>query len=93
VAEPLSLDKMAAHFRVSRFHLSRRARAVLGTSLGHASRDAKLGLALALLDAPTVDLSIAEIARRVGYQDPLYFSKVFRRALGKSPRDYRDERR
>ena len=93
VAEPLSLDGMAADFGVSRFHLSRRAKVLFGVSLGHTSRDIKLALSLALLDAPTVDLSIAEVARRVGYDDPLYFSKVFRRAMGKSPRDYRDERR
>jgi AraC-like DNA-binding protein len=31
---------------------------------------------------PTVDLSIVEIARRSGYEDPLYCSKVFHRALG-----------
>jgi AraC-like DNA-binding protein len=93
VAEPLSLEKMAAHFGVSRFHLSHRARALLGASLGRVSRDTKLGFALALLDAPTVDLGIAEIARRAGYDDPLYFSKVFRRTLGKSPREYRAERR
>jgi AraC-like DNA-binding protein len=89
VAEPFSLDEMAAHFGVSRFHLSRRAKTIFGASLGGVSRDTKLGFALALLDAPTVDLSIADIARRAGFQDPLYFSKVFRSALGKSPSDYR----
>ena len=93
IAEPFSLERTAAHFGISRSHLSRRAKAIFGASLESVSRHTKLEFALALLDAPTVDLSIAEIARRAGYQDPLYFSKVFRRALGKSPRDYRAERR
>jgi AraC-like DNA-binding protein len=93
LAEPFSLERMAAHFDDSRYTLSRRARTLLGASLEHVSRNTKLEFARALLDAPTVDLSIAEVARRVGYQEPLYFSKVFRRALGKSPRAYRAERR
>ena len=93
VAEPFSLGRMAKHFGVSRFYLSRRANAMLGASLERISRDNKLEPSLALLDAPTVDLSIAEVARCVGFHDPLYFSKVFRRALGKSPREYRAERR
>lgn len=34
-------------------------------------------------------LSIGDISRSVGYEDPLYFSKVFRKVKGMSPRNYR----
>lgn len=34
-------------------------------------------------------LSIAEISCSVGYEDPLLFSKMFRRVMGKSPREFR----
>lgn len=34
-------------------------------------------------------LPIAEIARRVGYEDPAYFSRSFRQVIGISPRAYR----
>ncbi|MFR9255044.1 MAG: AraC family transcriptional regulator [Merdibacter sp.] len=30
-----------------------------------------------------------EIARRVGYEDPFYFDRVFRRYHDMTPRDYR----
>jgi AraC family transcriptional regulator of arabinose operon len=40
-----------------------------------------------LLDRTT--LTIAEIARAVGYDDPLYFSRHFRDRHGVSPREYR----
>jgi AraC-like DNA-binding protein len=32
---------------------------------------------------------IAQIARQVGYDDPLYFSRAFREMIGQSPMDYR----
>ena len=35
------------------------------------------------------DLSVGEISDIVGYQDPLYFSKLFKRKLGVSPAAYR----
>ena len=35
------------------------------------------------------DLRSAEIAAEVGYKDPHYFSFVFRKTQGCTPRDYR----
>jgi AraC family transcriptional regulator of arabinose operon len=37
----------------------------------------------------TTTLTASEIAGRVGYQDPLYFSRVFRQKTGVSPRPFR----
>ena len=34
--------------------------------------------------------SIAEVARSVGYQDALLFSKMFKKTVGTSPSDYRE---
>lgn len=36
------------------------------------------------------DISLTEIAFMVGYDDYAYFSRVFRKTYGKSPRDYRN---
>jgi len=38
------------------------------------------------------DKSIGEVAIEVGYEDPLYFSRVFRKLAGCSPREYRRKR-
>lgn len=35
---------------------------------------------------------IAEIAYRVGFENPLYFSRLFHKLTGRSPRDYRRQR-
>jgi YesN/AraC family two-component response regulator len=36
-------------------------------------------------------LPVNEIARRCGYEDPYYFSRIFRKNLGLSPQHYRNE--
>lgn len=33
-------------------------------------------------------LNVSQVSYRLGYQDPLYFSNVFKKALGTSPTDY-----
>ena len=35
------------------------------------------------------DLTVGEIAYRVGYEDPLYFSRAFKRYSRRSPQAYR----
>ncbi|WP_260845732.1 helix-turn-helix transcriptional regulator [Paenibacillus sp. Y412MC10] len=37
----------------------------------------------------STDLSIGDIARSVGYADPLLFSKMFKKVKGASPKHYR----
>ena len=31
---------------------------------------------------------IYEVAQNLGYQDPYYFSRIFKKVIGVSPRDY-----
>jgi AraC-like DNA-binding protein len=37
------------------------------------------------------ELPVGEVARRVGMADPGYFSRMFRRAHGTSPRSWRGQ--
>jgi AraC family transcriptional regulator, transcriptional activator of pobA len=37
------------------------------------------------------DLTVGEVAHRVGYDDPLYFSRAFKRFAGRAPQGYRAE--
>jgi len=39
------------------------------------------------------DLAASEIAHRVGYEDPLYFSRAFKRARGEAPTAFRERAR
>jgi len=47
----------------------------------------RMGLARELLD--TTHRTISSIAQQVGYPDPLYFSRQFRRIHAMSPSEYR----
>ncbi len=87
IAAPLSLDRMSEDFGVSKEHLCRVAKQVLGVTLVTLAEQIKMDWATVLLHQPA--LSIADVARRVGYVDPLYFSKVFRKHMGVSPRQWR----
>jgi AraC family transcriptional regulator, arabinose operon regulatory protein len=51
----------------------------------------KMSRARQLLDAGR--MSIGEIAQHVGYEDQLYFSRVFRKTHGVSPSEYRSHRK
>ncbi|WP_306301492.1 helix-turn-helix domain-containing protein [Verrucomicrobium spinosum] len=35
------------------------------------------------------ELSVSEIAYRLGYKDPSYFARVFRKSTGQAPADFR----
>lgn len=39
----------------------------------------------------STDMAINEIAERVGFSDPLYFSKVFKKVTGITPSQYRNQ--
>ena len=39
------------------------------------------------------DLGVGEVARWVGFDDPLYFSRAFKRRHGEPPQGYRDAAR
>lgn len=83
IDRPSDLPAFAAELGVSPAHLSRTCRKLTGRSVVHLHRDLKLAWACELLAQGD---AIASVARRVGYADPLYFSRVFRQALGSSPR-------
>lgn len=87
IDQPTHLAGIAAHFGVSVRTLTRRCRAWTGLSVQRLHEDLKLAWARTLLRG--TDDDIATIARRTGYTDPAYFSRVFRRSFGRSPSLFR----
>ena len=85
------LDDMAAFCGLSRAHLHRRYKALTGeTPLQHFLQ-MKMQYAAYLLDISA--RPIQSIALELGYDDPLYFSRVFRKIMGQSPSAYRAKNR
>ena len=79
--------KMKAGMSPARFRAVWRQQ--VGLPLGVYRRKMQIQAACELLQ--TTNLRIKEVAERSGFRDPLYFSRVFRRATGTSPRQYRKQ--
>ncbi|MDH4393987.1 MAG: AraC family transcriptional regulator [Aquabacterium sp.] len=86
-AHPWTLDSLAAAVGLSRTGLAQRFRQALGdTPLSHL-RTLRMQQAMRLLGETTQTLE--QVATAVGYQDAFSFSKVFKREVGLSPREFR----
>lgn len=87
----LTLRELADLARLSPQHFANRYRERTGIAPLQHFQQMKIQAACRLLDS--TDDSIKVIAARLGYHDPLYFSRAFRRTQGISPRDYRESQR
>lgn len=80
-------DLAAATSDLSVFHFARRFRAETGMSPIQYFIHLRMEHACRLLDLS--DASVHSVARRMGYEDPYYFSRLFKKIIGISPSDYR----
>ncbi|HEY9292156.1 MAG TPA: helix-turn-helix domain-containing protein [Microlunatus sp.] len=88
---PHTVESLAKVGGLSGTRLTHLARAQLGISLmAHVERQ-RMDLARQLL--AMTDLPITEVGGRVGYRDPLYFSRRFRATAAISPSGYRARER
>lgn len=83
----LTLEELAESSGLSKYYFNRRYKALTGHSPMQHFTHMKIEQACLLLEGGS--LSVAEIAFQLGYEDALYFSRVFRKVLGVSPREYR----
>ena len=82
--EMTNLDKMADELMVSKSHLVRRAKELTGYTIQTLHEKLKIEQAKNLLQVESIKLS--EIATRLGFQNQNYFSSVFKKNTGMSPR-------
>jgi two-component system response regulator YesN len=85
--KPLTLGDIAAAVFLSPFHLSRTFKHLTGRSVTAFVQDLRLAEAAELLAA--TDLTVTEIAGRVGFKDAAYFATCFRNRRGLTPCQYR----
>jgi len=86
-AGPLSLRDVAGELGVTPGHLTTVVRRRTGRTVGEWIIERRMAAARGLL--AETDLPVAEVARRVGVPDPGYFSRLFGRTHGVSPRKWR----
>lgn len=83
----MSITEIAHHLGLDRSYLGSVFKEQLDTSLQDFLIKYRLDKACELMKKAS--LSIGDVSRSVGYDDPLMFSKLFKRNRGISPRDYR----
>lgn len=86
-ARPFARREMAEALGVQEHYLSRVFARQVGTSLWEYVNWYRIECAKELLKRPA-GRSVAAVARHVGFADAAYFSRVFRRHAGCSPREY-----
>jgi AraC family transcriptional regulator len=87
LAKPVSLEDLATHARLSRFHLLRLFKRKYGET--PLKRLTRLRMDEAKRCLQNGRLSISEIAIRCGYENPAHFASAFRRVEGVTPTAYR----
>lgn len=85
------VGELAAMVGVSPSHLAALFRDATGGGVIAHHLALKMARARHLLD--TTDLPVAEVGRRVGIDDPFYFSRRFRLTHGVAPTAYREQRK
>ncbi len=85
--EELSLSSLAKHFQKNPSFLSGEFRRETGKSLTEYIHYVRIQEGVRLFN--TTDMSVSEAASRVGFSDFGWFSKLFQRQVGMSPREYK----
>ena len=83
----IALNEVSDHLRINPEYLARIFKTQTGQSVGQYILRRKMEQARERL--LSTRLSVKEVAASLGYRDPLYFSRVFRKTEGRSPADYR----
>ena len=89
-AHEVNIHVIADYLNIERTYLYRLFKDITGTSPQEYLLDYRIRRACSLLRE--TDLPVSDIARSVGYNDALYFSRLFKQKKGRTPTQYRKER-
>ncbi|PYI57285.1 response regulator transcription factor [Paenibacillus flagellatus] len=89
--DDLSLTTLAAVFNFNPWYISRRFKELYGTTVITYLTELRIDKAKSLLTQ--TNMSVSEMAGKLGYADENYFGKVFKKQTGLSPLQFRKERR
>jgi len=90
LAEKFQLERLAAQAGLSKFYFNRLFKNAVGVSPSRHQINLRMNAARRLLRE--TKKGIVEIALDVGYSNPSHFAQLFKREMGLSPSDYRQQR-
>lgn len=85
----LSMQDLARSMNYSEAYFCKLFKQFFGQNFTSYLTDYRVREAKKMLEEPTVN--VKEVGKAVGYGDPNYFAKVFKRMTGQSPTEYRQE--
>lgn len=88
-SEEISLQGMSERFFLSREYISRRFKQQFGVNLSEYVLDIRMEEAKRLLRESY--MKVYEVAQTVGFSDDKYFRKVFKKHIGVTPNEYREQ--
>lgn len=88
-SENIVLDDICSHAGISKNYFCHLFRTETGLSIWEFLTEFRIEKARQLLAGS--DMKNYEIAFHIGYENPSYFSRIFRKLTGKSPTDFRNE--
>lgn len=86
LAKPISLKEMANQLAVSPNHLNKSVKTITGRSASELANSIKTFEAKYML--MLADININEVARQLGFEDPSYFSRFFKKHTGLTPKEF-----
>ncbi len=90
ITRTLSLNDMADAVGLSKFYFAKKFQATTGISPGRYYLEKKIQHACFLLDS--TKHSVKHVSANLGYDDPYYFSRLFKKVMGLSPKQYRQSK-
>ncbi|MFW2491980.1 response regulator [Clostridium chromiireducens] len=87
IEEELELEKVANNFGLSVYYFSRTFKEVTGVNFSDYVNKCRIDIAKELLLSG--EMNVKEVCYKVGYNDPNYFSKVFKKYEGVSPVNFK----
>lgn len=89
IQQPLNIKQIARHLEVSEYHLSRIFHHAYGVTLIHYISVMRIDMAKTMLQS--TNEPIREVALRTGFSSAESFSHVFRKHIGMSPKQFRNQ--
>ena len=87
--EKIALDYLSEHFFINKFYLSKIFKEIYGMTVNNYLISKRITRAKQLLRF--TDMTVDEVGVVVGIGDANYFSRIFRKVEGISPREYRKQ--
>ncbi|WP_455619222.1 response regulator transcription factor [Eisenbergiella sp.] len=88
-SEDIPLEEIAAVFQLTPTYFSNLVKEATGSSFSRNLTDVRMKRAKAMLQE--TDCRIYEIARSTGYEDVKYFNRVFKKEIGITPMQFREQ--